>query len=85
MGKVCAGSCFFQGIFLPLALGQTEQNMVLKRGQLTFGACAFLCASKPPHPSGAITIANTMDVSCQQSPQKEVLHEESQNYRILFW
>lgn len=49
--------------------------MVLEGGQLTFGTCAFLCA--PNLPYAAITIAIAMYVSCQQSPQKEVLHEES--------
>lgn len=75
MGNVCAGRCFFQGVFLPLAIGQTEQDMVLEGGQPTFGISAFLCAPNLSH--AATTIAPAMYVSCQQSPQKEVLHEES--------
>lgn len=48
--------------------------MVLEGGQPTFGTCPFLCALNLSR--AAIAIAITMYVSCQQSPQKEVLREE---------
>lgn len=53
--------------------------MVLEGGHLG----PVLCVPNLPH--AAIAIAIMMYVSCQQSPEKEVLHEESQNYGIWFW
>lgn len=78
-GESLCRELFLSVSFLTPGYSYTEQNMVLEGGHLG----PVLCV--PSLPRAAIAIAIMMYVSCQQSPEKEVLHEESQNYGIWFW